>query len=367
MRVMLVVTGLMGSGHLTRTLLIAKALKAAGAAPLLVSGGRAIGHLDTGGVDLAQLPPVWIRGVDYSRLFTPDGPATAAYLTDRAARLTALFDDAAPGALVTELFPFGRRALREEFTALLAHAKGRARILASVRDVLEPKRKPGRAEETAAHLTRFYDQVLVHGDPALIPFAATWPRAAAFGGMIRHTGYVAAPPPAPDVAGRGEVLVSVGGGGVGRGLLEMAIGAARLGRRRWRLRVGGADAEAEAIRLGRLGRGAPVIVEPATADYRARLAAAACSVSLFGYNTATDLLAAGTPAVILPMSEGEEREQQIRAAAFAGLPGFHRPAGPGPDALAAAVEAAIGAPGPPPGLADLSGAETAARLILGRA
>lgn len=40
MKVMLVVTGLMGAGHLTRILLIAKALKAAGAMPLIVNGGR---------------------------------------------------------------------------------------------------------------------------------------------------------------------------------------------------------------------------------------------------------------------------------------------------------------------------------------
>lgn len=40
MKVMLVVTGLMGAGHLTRILLIAKALKAAGAMPLIVNGGQ---------------------------------------------------------------------------------------------------------------------------------------------------------------------------------------------------------------------------------------------------------------------------------------------------------------------------------------
>ncbi|MFV0475867.1 MAG: glycosyltransferase, partial [Pikeienuella sp.] len=117
-----------------------------------------------------------------------------------------------------------------------------------------------------------------------------------------------------------------------------------------------------AARLAALAAGAPVIVEPAAADYRARLAAAACSVSLFGYNTATDLLAAGTPAVIAPMDEGGEREQQIRAAAFAALPGFHLATDPA--RLAETVERAIDAPGPPPGLADLSGAEKSARIIL---
>ncbi|QIE57175.1 glycosyltransferase [Pikeienuella piscinae] len=364
MRVMLVVTGLMGAGHLARILLIAQALRAAGAETLVVSGGRAIDHLDASGVRVEQLPPVWSDGVDYSRLLTPDGVASAADLDARAAKLVALFEAFAPDALVTELFPFGRRALAGEFTALLTRAKGRARIYASIRDVLEPKRKPGRAAETAARLRAFYDAVLVHGDAALIPLAETWPPADAFASMIRHTGYVAAPAPAPAPEGRGDVLVAVGGGVIGRGILESAIEAARGGRRRWRLRVGGADAAVEAARLQALAAGAPVIVEPAAADYRARLAVAACSVSLLGYNTATDLLTAGTPAVIAPMEEGGEKEQLIRAAAFARLPGFHRLCASDPPSLAAAVETAAAAPGPPPGLVDLSGAETTARIIL---
>lgn len=363
MRVMLVVTGLMGAGHLTRTLLIAKALKAAGAAPLVVSGGREIPHLDRGEVEIAQLPPVWSDGVDYRHILTANGPANETVFEDRAARLIALFDRFAPEALVTELFPFGRRMLSHEFIALLERAKGRARIYASIRDVLEPKRKPGREEESAARLRHYYDAALVHGDPALIPLSATWPLAESFGGMIRHTGYVAAPPPAPAEAS-GEILVAVGGGVIGRAMLETSIAAARLGRRRWRLRTGGADAAAEAARLTTLAAGAPVIIAPAAPDYRARLAAAACSVSLFGYNTATDLLAAQTPAVILPMAEGGEREQQIRAQAFLRLPGFHRPEAEGAEALAKAVDHAIDHPGPPPGLADLSGAETTARIIL---
>ncbi|MFV0473497.1 MAG: glycosyltransferase, partial [Pikeienuella sp.] len=210
MKVMLVVTGLMGSGHLARTLLIARALKAAGAAPVVVSGGRAIPHLDAGGVPVAQLPPIWSDGVDYSRLLTPEGPLGPGWRAARTERLLALFEEIAPEALVTELYPFGRRALAAEFDALLTRARGRARIHASVRDVLEPKRKPGRAEESAALLREFYDLALVHGDPALLPFSATFPLAETLGPMIRHTGYIAAPPPAPAQEGRGEVLVAVG-------------------------------------------------------------------------------------------------------------------------------------------------------------
>lgn len=364
MKVMLVVTSLMGAGHLARTLILSRALRDAGAAPVVVSGGRRIEHLAVDGVDLEQLPPLWSDGVDYGRMLTPEGEADGAYLARRAERLAGLFEQIAPDAVVTELFPFGRRALAREFEALLECASARrARIYASIRDVLEPKRKPDHAAETAARLRRWYDGVLVHGDPAVIGLDATWPLAADFAEMTRYTGYVADPPPSPSEK-TGEVLVAVGGGVIGRPLLEAAVGAARRHRLRWRLRVGGADAAAEAARLGALAADEEIIIEPAASDYRARLAAATCSVSLLGYNTATDLLAAGIPAVIAPMREGGEREQIIRGEAFAGLPGFHLLAELAPASLRGAVDAAIGGPAPAPGAVSLDGAARSAAIIM---
>jgi predicted glycosyltransferase len=280
--------------------------------------------------------------------------------------LVALFDEAAPDVLVTELWPFGRRTLSAEFKALLEHAAGRARIFASIRDVLEPKTKPGRADETLSRLRRWYDGVLVHGDPKVIALGATWPKATEISDLIHYTGYVADPAPEPDEDSRGEVLVAVGGGVIGRGLLEAAIAAAsaQSTTRVWRLRVGGADAATEVLRLTALAGDAPVIVEPAAADYRARLGAAACSVSLLGYNTATDILLAGRPALVMPMEEGGEQEQMIRARAFARLPGIWLLSDP--SRLAAAVEAACERAGPPPGLVDIQGAAKSARILLGQ-
>ncbi len=365
MKVLFVVTSLMGAGHLTRTIVLADAVRAAGGEAVIASGGRALPHLDTGGIRIEHLPPVWSDGVDYSRMLTPAGEADAAYLHTRADRLIALFDELAPDVVVTELWPFGRRSLSGEFTALLDHATGRARIYASVRDVLEPKTKPGRADETLMRLRRWYDGVLVHGDPKVIGLGATWPKAAEIADLVHHTGYVAAPPPQPLEDGRGEVLVAVGGGVIGRGLLEAAIAAAsaQTSTRIWRLRVGGADAAMEVLRLTALAGDAPVIVEPVAGDYRARLGAAACSVSLFGYNTATDILSAGRPALIFPMAEGGEQEQLIRARAFARLPGIWHVTDPA--RLGAAVSIACGAAGPPPGLVDMDGAAQSARILLG--
>ena len=338
-KVMLVVSSMMGAGHLQRILLIARAIQDAGGCALVISGGRAPMHLATDGVEVAHLPPVWSDGVDYSRLLSPDGVADQPYLEGRAEKLCAYFDEFAPHVLVTELFPFGRRALATEFVRLLDHAQGRAKIFCSIRDVLEPKTKPKRHAETAGRLRQWYDGVLVHGDPQIIGLGATWPMASDFAAITEYTGYVCQPEVAPIRSD--EVLVAVGGGVIGRSLLAASVEAARGGDRTWRLRVGGADAGDAAAALQARAGGAPVIVEPAAADYRARLAGCACSVSLFGYNTATDLLTAGRPAVISPMDEGGEREQTIRADAFAKAPGFVRLSQVTPAALREAVALAI--------------------------
>lgn len=363
-KVMFVVSSLMGAGHLQRTLLIANAVNQAGGNAFIVSGGRVPDHLNFGSVPIAELPPVWSDGVDYSQLLTPEGVATEAYLARRAQALCEHFDEFAPDVLVTELFPFGRRALATEFLKLLAHARGRARIFASIRDVLEPKKKPKRHAETAGHLRSWYDGVLVHGDPNLVALGATWPLADDVSDLISYTGYVCGPKVAPIFTD--EVLVAVGGGVIGRSILAMAIEAARGGERTWRLRVGGTDAPSVAQRLQDDAGGAPVIVEPAAADYRARLAGCACSVSLFGYNTATELLTSAPAAVISPMNEGGEREQIVRADAFAKVPGFVRLSEMTPDGLRAAIELALAEGRPNHDEIATDGAEQSAALLLAR-
>lgn len=366
MKVMFVVTSLMGAGHLQRTLIIARAIKAAGGAPIIVSGGRPIAHLETSDLTVEHIPPLSADGFDYSKMMTPDGVADDAYLRSRAARLVDLFEAYKPDALVTELFPFGRRALSSEFLTLLAQAKGKAKIFASIRDVLEPKRKEKRAEETSLRLRRWYDGVLVHGDPNLIGLEATWPLVDHFRNIIQYTGYVAEPSPPADLSSADEVLVSVGGGVIGRNLLETAVRAAALGDRQWRLRVGGADADEEVARLRAIAGDAPVVIEAAASDYRARLAACACSVSLLGYNTCTDLLLAARPSVICPMREGDEREQRIRAEAFRGLSAFHQLEDVTPEALSGLVETAIETgPGAPHGV-KVDGAATTAQILLAK-
>lgn len=319
MKVMIVVTHLLGTGHLTRALTLGRAFAAAGDQAVLVSGGVPVGHLDFDGVDLVQLPPLKSDGVDFSRLLTAeDVVADAGYLDARQGALIDAFARARPDLLITELFPFGRRILRREFTALLDATKTAAvPVLSSVRDILAPPSKPAKAALADDLVAAYYSGVLVHSVAEIAALELSWPVSDLLKKRLYYTGFVApaAPEAHPDGIGADEILVSAGGGSVGDHLFDAALGAAALDHgRRWRLLVGGSDA-----RVADLRARAPdnCTVDAARPDFRQMLRGAAVSVSMCGYNTALDVLQTGVRAVFVPFDAGDEVEQGLRADALA--------------------------------------------------
>lgn len=369
MKVLIAVTHLLGTGHLSRALTLARAFAAAGHQVRVVSGGFPAPQLKTDGVDLVQIPPLRSDGVDFSRLMTAEGlQADAAYLASRQDAFCAALTEMQPDILITELYPFGRRKLKAEFLALLDAARALPRrpvVLSSIRDILAPPSKPERAGETAAVIAEFYDAVLVHADPAATTLEASWPVTGDLTAKLRYTGYAAPPAagPHPDQAGRGAVLVSAGGGSVGTPLYEAALEAAKLiPGTPWRLLVGGTDADKRIAEFAK--RGSPALLEPARPDFRQMLSHAAASVSMCGYNTALDLLQAGTPAVLVPFDAGKEVEQGLRADALAPLDGMEvlRSAEVTPESLCTAVQAAIAAPARAPGGFRFDGAAETVRI-----
>ena len=352
MKVLIVVTHLLGTGHLSRALTLGRAFAGAGHCVTIASGGMPAPQLNHSGVTLLQLPALRSDGTNFTRLLDADGQeaGTAMINARRAALINAL--GLAPDILITELFPFGRRMLSEEFLLLLEAASALPRrpvILSSIRDILAPPSKPSKVSRADEIIARFYDAVLVHCDPRGTPLEQSWPVSDSLREKLRYTGYVAPPPsgPHPDRAGKGEVLVSAGGGAVGTNLFKTAIDAARLmPARRWRLLVGGGDAPDRIEALKAQNPPAGTTIEPARPDFRQMLYHAAASVSMCGYNTALDLLQAGTSAVLVPFDAGQEVEQGLRAQSLAALPGMSvlRNADLTPRALCDAVERVIGDP-----------------------
>lgn len=371
-RVFFWVQHLLGIGHLRRASLLAAAMAESGLDVLLVSGGPPVRHLDPGGARFAQLPPVKAADRRFSALVDGAGrPLDAAFDAARRRRLMDLFRGHRPDAVITEMFPFGRRRFRAELLPLLDAARRRRprpAVFCSVRDVLTAKAAHERHREMAALAHERFDCVMVHGDRALIPFDATFPETARITGHIRYTGYVAPPPPAERPAGTaGAVVVSTGGGAVGQRLLETALAArplSRLAEAPWRLLVGEALGPAAFARLRARAR-AGVTVERARPDFPALLAAAALSISQAGYNTVADLLQARVPTVLVPFAEACETEQAVRAQALEarGLARVVAPERLSPARLAAAIDSAFAAGPPAESGVRLDGAATAARLL----
>jgi predicted glycosyltransferase len=325
-------------------------------------------HLDLGAARLVQLAPLRSLDESFSGLADPAGrPAAPAYLAARRTQALAALEDARPDVFVTETFPFGRRQLKDEALALVDAARaGGAGIACSVRDILQRPSKPARHRDMLAIALERYDHVMVHGDPRLVPFAATFADAGALGDRLVHTGYIAGPAGRRRTGGpgAGEIVVSVGGGATGAPLLNAALHARSKARAAagltWRLLVGH-DLVAES--LGRAPEG--VVVEAARPDFADLLANGAVSVSQAGYNTAVDILAAGIRAVLVPFARGGETEQKDRATRFAdlGVAIMLDEEGLTAETLARAVDRALALPAPGAHAFDLDGARKSAALL----
>lgn len=360
---------LLGTGHLRRMAALCGALAARGARVVLVSGGERPGDFAIpAGVEFVQLPPARAEDARFRALVGPDGtPVDEAWRADRRARVLRAFEEEAPDAVVVEHFPFGRRMMEFELLPLVEAARARQPrplLACSVRDVLVAKDDPARRAAMVARAAALFDRVLFHGDDALLPLAASLPEATALAPILAATGYVATPAPgrdAPGEDGRDEIVVSAGGGPVGRRLLDCTLEARALSRERgrtWRIL---------AAATGLAPRREPgLVVEANRPDFPVLVARAWLSVSQAGYNTVTDLLAARARSVLVPFAAEGENEQSLRAAALAarGLATVVNEAELTPQMLARAIDTTAAAPRPTNDIA-LDGASRGARLILG--
>jgi predicted glycosyltransferase len=323
-RILFHVQHLLGVGHQTRAAAIARALRAAGLNVTYVTGGFEDLTLDLGGADIVQLPPTRATDASFKCLVDEAGePIDEAWENRRRAALLHTFQSVAPDAVLIEGYPFARRRFRFELQPLLQAAQTSGTPVAiSVRDILVQKKNPARVRETVEIIKNYCAAVLVHGDPALIAFGATFPAAAEIADKITYTGYISSDPPAPSSNPRDGVVVSVGGGAVGAALIHAAIAARPLTQFRdapWRILTGPNFPDSERAKLSPIPG---ITIETFNAGFRAILSRSALSISQTGYNTVMDLLATQTPAVLAPFSQGDETEQSVRAALLAKNAGF---------------------------------------------
>lgn len=364
MKVFFYVQHLLGIGHLKRAGVLVAALRKSGFEVTLVSGGMPVRGID---VDV-QLSPASAADLTFRTLLDDAGrPVDEDWKRLRAGALLDAWRAARADILLVELFPFGRRQMRFELLPLLEDAhrlKPRPLVVCSVRDLIQSR--PEREAETVKLAERFFDRILVHGDARLAGFERTFKSARQLGDRVQQTGYVVEEA-MPSSEHSPDVLVSAGGGAVGRRLLECAMLAREqtlLRNATWRVIAGVNCGEADWRALERLVRPG-IVLERSRDDFTRLLAKCALSISQAGYNTVAETLQARILSVLVPFSGGGESEQTLRAQLLVERGAAHMADEEtlSPETLAEAVNRAARAPLPPAGLVDLNGARRSAELL----
>lgn len=314
----------LGVGHFHRSLEICRACSIDNDVAMIV-GGPPI-DLSAEQFSFHQLPGLKMDD-QFSTLMPCDPTSTIDEIKEiRRSKLLTFFQEFAPDALIIELYPFGRKAFRFELLPLLEIAKQTScRIICSLRDILVEKKQEQLKHERQAvdTLNRFFDALLVHSDPQLATLDETFGLFEQIGVPVHYTGFIT---PTPDNCSRKDmrkslnlenedrlIIASIGSGSVGAELLRAVYDAARImvtgSPCQFRIFTGPYCDTAVFDTLSH-EKHDHLVVERFTDRFVDWLAAADLSISMAGYNTSMNVLAAGIPALMMPFDQN--REQRLR-------------------------------------------------------
>jgi len=369
----------LGIGHFFRSLEICRALTPHRV--LLVTGGPKIQVDLPAHVRLVQQAGL-MMDTEFQNLSPVQAGKTLEHVKqERSRQLYDLFLNEAPDLFLIELYPFGRRAFRFELEPVLDDIKdGKlppCQVVCSLRDILVEKENAARYEQRVVErLNRSFDALLIHSDPRILTLDETFSRMDDIAIEVAYTGFVApTPPPKARTMTRYRlgieedqllVVASAGGGKVGCCLLEAVAKSVREMKSGERVRlqmVSGPFMPEPDYRKLVLLTDDRITVRRFDPEFLSLIAAADLSVSMAGYNTCMNVLAARTPALFRPFAQN--REQRVRAERLAryGWIDVLENHDLDPVSLARRMEQMLSQPKPGPVDIDLEGAEHTAGWV----
>lgn len=369
----------LGMGHFIRSTEIARGLT--NFEVTFLNGGGIVPGFDLpAAVEVINLPPIK-SDAEFRALESSGEQSLDEVKAIRAERILAEYDRIQPDVLVIELFPFGRLKFAFELIPLLERCKayGQTKVVCSLRDILVAKRKQRQFEEQACRIVnQYFDLLLVHSDPRVQRLEETFSAVDRIERPIHYTGFVTQKmvedsAPVDEMLMTGDetkILVSIGGGRVGSELIDCAIEASKLLTETLphRMLIFGGPylPDTEFHRLRRKVADSPNIrLEPYTTSFLSHLKRSDLSISMAGYNTCMNILAAGARAIVYPFTGGDNQEQTIRAEKLCGLGLVEVIQGQEliPENLAEKMALALGKPKPQTAFLDLDGVEKTAAVL----
>ena len=307
----------LGMGHLVRTLELANAMLSTGPVAVVVGGELPEGFPIRSELAVLELPPL--------RMDTDGGLSPSARRLSLATVMQARIDKAVefvrtyrPEVLIVEMFPFGRKKLANEIQTLVRAARdhGTKAVFSSVRDILVTNRDDQIAYDRRAAdwLNQDFDALLVHGDQRLVALDATFTAMKDITIPVHYTGYVCrwVEGIRSNDCREPRVVVSAGGGRVGKKLVETAAAAQRqLSEFGFEMLILAGPLADNDDQLNGVIPG--LTVRRFDPNLPKLLARSWVSISQAGYNTITDLIQTETPAVLVPFETPREDEQLRRA------------------------------------------------------
>lgn len=392
MRILHYCQHVLGMGHFFRSLEIDKALR--DHEVTLVTGGMPVGASLPPHVRHEELPPL-MMDKDFSRFVCMGGYEPGEIdpekeldriRTNRANRLLTIVEQVRPHIFLVELFPFGRKQFGFELLPVLERARngefGAMKCLCSLRDILVEKDNQAAYENRVLSiLNPLFHGVLVHTDPRVVRLEETFARTADIAVPVLDTGYVT---PLPEQekeqgatfrnaqnlpGGMPYIVASAGSGSVGYDLLKATILASRelASSLPHRLQVftGPFMDQLQKNLLKQAATGAShIALDEFTDNFMQYLCAADLSVSMAGYNTTMNLLAAGTYGLVQPFDQNREQRMRSERLAARGALGVLEQEDLAPPVLAARMRDALQRTDrPAPVQVDLNGAQRTAAFI----
>ncbi|MEO1208328.1 MAG: glycosyltransferase [Cyanobacteria bacterium J06638_20] len=327
-RVMFYCQHILGMGHLIRSMEIVKGLTT-DFEVCFVNGGEVIHDFPIPeDIDVINLPPLKTDS-EFRTLQVPRGfDDVESAMAFRRDRLLEVCDRIRPDVLMVELFPFGRRKFSPELIPLIERARAMGtKVVSSLRDIVVTKQDQERHEAKVCKLmNRYFDQLLIHGDPQFMPLERSFSRVADLDCPVHYTGYVVQDDPhitakranAASIPPQPLILVSVGGGRFGHELLDcVAVAAEHLEQQvphQIQMFTGPFSPDSVVQRMQAIARQRPnLTVECYTPNLLEYMSRADLSISMAGYNTTMNVLTTGVRSMLLPFKGNDDQEQSIRS------------------------------------------------------